>query len=95
VTKFLSKTFEQGVLDQPVNTRFQSLIWKPSPRTYIKNYEPISILTSTYKIIVTVLNSHLQPLLLDCIRATQIGFVKEIHILNNVFVATKAMQWAT
>jgi hypothetical protein len=47
MTKFLSKTFEQRVLDQHLNTRLQSLIPKPSPRTCINNYRPISIFTST------------------------------------------------
>jgi hypothetical protein len=28
-----------------------------------------------------------------CIRATQKGFMKEKYILDNVFVATEAMQW--
>jgi hypothetical protein len=92
VTKFLLKTFEQGVMDQHLNIRLQSLIPKPSPRTCINNYRPISILTSTYKIVAKVLAFCFQPLFLDYIRATQIRFVKEIHILNNVFVATKAMQ---
>lgn len=55
VTKFLSKTFEQGVLDQHFNTRLQSLIPKLDPRTCINNSRPIFVFRSTYKIVVNVL----------------------------------------
>jgi len=53
--KFLSKTFEQGVLDQHFNTRLQSIIPKLDPRTGINNSRPIFVFISTYKIVVNVL----------------------------------------
>jgi hypothetical protein len=91
VTIFLSKTFEQVVLDQHLNTWLQSLIPKPNLIIGINDYKPIFVFTSTYKIAIEVLAFHLQPLFLNYIIATQTWFVKKKHILDNVFLATKAM----
>jgi hypothetical protein len=91
VTKFLSKTFEQGILDQHFNKGLLSLIPKLGPRTCINNYRPKSVFTSRYKIVIKVLAYCLQPLIPNCIKATQTWLVKKKHILENVFVAIETM----
>jgi hypothetical protein len=71
------KKFEQGDLYQHFNTRLQSLIPKLGPRTCINNYKPISVFTSTYKIVVKVLAYCFQPLILNCIRVRQTWLMKK------------------
>jgi hypothetical protein len=51
-------------------------------------------LPATYKIIAKTLANRLQPLLPSCILPTQTAFVKNRCILDNVLLATEAIEWA-
>ena len=73
----------------------QSLIPKGGPRTLLTNYRPISVLTSAYKVIAKTMANRTQKYLPLWIRKTQTGFVRDRQILDNVFLAYEAMEWAT
>ncbi|RYA37726.1 reverse transcriptase domain-containing protein [Enterobacter cloacae complex sp. GF14B] len=51
----------------------------------IRQWCPITILNSAYKILAKALSLRIQPLLESLIHGTQIGFVKERNILDNIF----------
>jgi hypothetical protein len=71
-----------------------SLIPKAGSIALLKNLRPIVVLPAMYKIIAKTLVNRLQPLLPNCILPTQIAFVKNRCILDNVLLATEAIEWA-
>ena len=60
----------------------------------IRHWRPITILNSAYKILDKALSLRLQPMLDSLIHATQIGFVKERSILDNIFTFWEAVSLA-
>lgn len=92
---FLHKTFDNGKISNKINEGLQSfIISKTGTRSLLNNYRPILVLTSTYKVASKTLANRVQGYLLWWIRPTQIGFVKDKSILNNVFLTYESMQWA-
>ncbi|MCO5550115.1 hypothetical protein L7F22_003595 [Adiantum nelumboides] len=53
-------------------------------------WRPITILNTVYKVLAKALSLRVQPFLEDLIHATQIGFVKEHSILDNMFTFWEA-----
>ena len=56
----------------------------------IRQWRPITILNTVYKIFAKVLSLRLQPLLGELIHDSQTGFVKERSILDNIFTFWEA-----
>ena len=57
----------------------------------IRQWRPITILNSVYKIIAKTLSLRLQPMLDSLIHPTQTGFVKDRSILDNIFTFWEAV----
>ena len=60
----------------------------------IRQWRPITILNSAYKILAKALSLRLQPMLDSLIHPTQTGFVKERSILDNIFTFWEAVSLA-
>ena len=60
----------------------------------IRQWRPITILNSVYKIIAKTLSLRLQPMLDSLIHPTQTGFVKDRSILDNIFTFWEAVSLA-
>ena len=56
----------------------------------IRQWRPITILNTVYKVLAKALSLRIQPFLGDLIHATQTGFVKERSILDNIFIFWEA-----
>jgi len=85
VTKKIHPTINKGI---------QTLIPKGGYKSHIGNYRPISVLLATYKLMAKVMANRMQRNLPRWIKSSQIGFVKDRYILDNVFLAYEAMEWA-
>lgn len=83
-----------GRLHPSLNLSLQSLIPKTGPQNLLDNQRPISVLPAAYKIIAKTVANRAQCYLSQWIRATQTRFVKDRYILDNVFCAYEAMEWA-
>ena len=55
------------------------------PSNDIKKWRPITILSTTYKILAKAVSLRLQPLLTSLIHVSQTGFIKERSILDIIF----------
>ena len=62
--------------------------------SYLKNFRPITLLTSLYKIIAKLLAKRMTPNLKDWILPSQTGFVPNRFIFDNLYLAYESMQCA-
>ena len=96
LTRFLpmvQETMETGELPQTTRTGNIVLIPKGEPSPHIKDWRPITLLNTDYKIIAKVLAARLRGLLNDLILPQQVGFVPGRQITVNVRKIIDAM-WA-
>jgi hypothetical protein len=70
-----------------INRGLITLIPKTGDRSKLRNWRPITLLGSVYKILAKALAGRLQAFLLDIIKPNQTGFVEGMNILNNAFIA--------
>ena len=70
-----------------------SLIPKKGSLALIANWRPLSIFNTIYKLIAKSLENRSKTFMPQWIRPSQTGFVKERHILENIFTAQEAMYW--
>ena len=54
---------------------------------------PITLLSTTYKMLAKMINAQVQPLLLDLIHGTHTSFVQDRSILDNIFTFSEAIEW--
>jgi hypothetical protein len=76
--------FTNGSLPLTMRTSVITLIYKKGARTSIKNYRPISLLCSDYKIIATVLAERMRKVCSSIIHKDQTGFVPNRYIGENI-----------
>ncbi len=77
-----------------MNIGLQPLIPKQGEQNVIVNYKLILVLNFTYKITSKTLANRFQPFLLSWIKPRQTCFFEGRCILDNVFMAFGAMEWA-
>lgn len=85
---------DRKVIHPSLNNGLQSLIPKGGCKSLLGNYRPISVLLAIYKLMAKVMANRMQDNLPFWIRPSQTGFVKNHCILDNVFLAYEAMEWA-
>ena len=74
-----------------INSTFLALIPKEANPGSFERYRPISLCNASYKIVAKILANRIKPLLQKLISPTQGGFVKGIHILDNVIQVQEAL----
>ncbi len=83
-----------GEVSNYINMGLITLIPKTGDRSKLRNWRPITLLGSVYKILAKTLTGRLQAFLPGVIRPNQIGFVEGRSILDNVFIAQDSLDWA-
>jgi hypothetical protein len=83
--------YEQGFFGKSLNATFICLIPKKPGAIELKDFRPISLVGSVYKIIAKVLANRLSLVLAKLISSPQNAFVKERQILNSVLRANECI----
>lgn len=94
IVSLMEEIIQDKKLHPDLNRGLQSLIPKGGCRAVLGNYRPISVLPALYKLLAKVMANRVRDKLPLWIKASQTGFVKNRYILNNVFLAYEAMEWA-
>ncbi|MCO5576442.1 hypothetical protein L7F22_030252 [Adiantum nelumboides] len=71
-----------------------SLIPKGGDTTCLRQWRPITLLSSVYKILAKLINSGLRTFLPDLIHTSHTGLVQDRCILDNLFCLHQAIDWA-
>ena len=79
-----NEAFENGMLSDSRNISVLSLIFKKGDTSKIKNYRPISLTNTDYKLLAHVLANRLHKILHNIISHDQTGYMKKRYIGNNV-----------
>nr|GEY36354.1 RNA-directed DNA polymerase, eukaryota, reverse transcriptase zinc-binding domain protein [Tanacetum cinerariifolium] len=75
------------------NSSFITLIPKVSNANMVKDFRPISLIGSVYKIVAKILANRLVLVLGDLVSDTQSAFLKERQILDGPFILNEVIQW--
>jgi len=77
-----------------INKGLITMIPKTGDRSKLRNWRPITLLGSVYKILAKALAGRLQTFFPGIIRPNQTGFVEGRSILDNAFIAQDSLDWA-
>nr|GEX27448.1 RNA-directed DNA polymerase, eukaryota [Tanacetum cinerariifolium] len=75
------------------NSSFITLIPKASNANMVKDFRPISLIGSVYKIVAKILANRLVLVLGDLVSDTQSAFLKERQILDGPFILNELIKW--
>ncbi|MDM1544273.1 reverse transcriptase domain-containing protein, partial [Empedobacter sp. 189-2] len=77
---------ETGVMPDSISEGMIHLIPKEGgDRLEIRQWRPITLLGTAYKVLAKAISRRLQPHLPDIIHTTQTGFIQDRSILDNIF----------
>nr|GEW21090.1 RNA-directed DNA polymerase, eukaryota [Tanacetum cinerariifolium] len=77
------------------NSSFITLIPKLPDAKLVKDFRPISLIGSTYKIIAKILANRLVAVLSDIVDKVQSAFIAGRQILDGPFILNEVLQWCT
>ena len=83
--------FQYCKFEKSLNATFIALIPKKNDASNIRDFRPISLVGSVYKILPKVLANHLKMVLDQLIFETQNGFVGGRQILDSVLIANECV----
>lgn len=83
-SELVQSAFDSFTLPETMRTSIITLIFKKKSREDIRNYRPISLLCSDYKIIAKALAERMKAVLPSVIHKDQTGFLKNRYIGENV-----------
>ncbi|GJV30191.1 RNA-directed DNA polymerase, eukaryota, reverse transcriptase zinc-binding domain protein [Tanacetum coccineum] len=89
----LSNFFTCGEIPKGCNSTFIALIPKNPDANMVKDFRPISLIGSIYKIIAKILTNRLVGVLGDIVNEVQSAFISERQILDGPFILNEIMQW--
>nr|GEZ17643.1 RNA-directed DNA polymerase, eukaryota [Tanacetum cinerariifolium] len=84
--------FETGKIPKGGNSSFITLIPKIPSANMVKDYRPISLIGSVYKIIAKILANRLTTVLGDLVNEIQSAFVTDRQLLDGLFILNELVQ---
>jgi hypothetical protein len=93
IFSFVSEAINQASISDELNVSKIALLPKTEDRSKIQNFRPISLLNTLYKVVAKIYANRMKPLLHHWIIPSQIGFVPNRFILDNIFLAFEAIEW--
>lgn len=93
IFNFVSETISKAHINEDLNISRIALLPKSEDWQKFQNFRPISLLNTQYKVVAKVFANRMKPLLHHCILPFQTGFVPNICILANIFLAFEAIEW--
>ena len=93
VFNFVLEASAQACISEELNVSKIALLPKTEDRSRIKNFRPISLLNTMYKVVAKTYANRMKPLLHHWILPSQTGFVPNRCILDNIFLAFEAIEW--
>nr|GEY06562.1 RNA-directed DNA polymerase, eukaryota [Tanacetum cinerariifolium] len=85
--------FHSGIFPKGCNSSFLTLIPKIPDAKLVKDFRPICLIGSLYKIISKVLANRLVLVLGDLVNEVQSAFVADRQILDGPFILNEVYQW--
>nr|GEV75170.1 RNA-directed DNA polymerase, eukaryota [Tanacetum cinerariifolium] len=85
--------FQSGSIPKGCNSSFIGLIPKSPDVKMVKEFRPISLIGSLYKIIAKIFANRLMLVLGDIVNEVQSDFVMDRQILDGLFILNKIFQW--
>ncbi|GKB27769.1 RNA-directed DNA polymerase, eukaryota, partial [Tanacetum coccineum] len=85
--------FTCGEIPKGCNSTFIALTPKNPDANMVKDFRPISLIGSIYKIIAKILTNRLVGVLGDIVNEVQSAFISERQILDGPFILNEIMQW--
>ncbi|GJV02001.1 RNA-directed DNA polymerase, eukaryota [Tanacetum coccineum] len=82
-----------GIFPPGCNSNFIALIPKIQDAKVIKDFRPINLIGSVYKIIVKILANRLSMVIPDLINEVQTAFVSNRQILDGPFILNELITW--
>ncbi|GKE89230.1 RNA-directed DNA polymerase, eukaryota, reverse transcriptase zinc-binding domain protein [Tanacetum coccineum] len=93
VVDAVSYFFKDGSFPKGGNSSFIALIPKMQDTKLVKDYRPISLIRSMYKIIAKILANRLVVVLGGIVNEVQSAFVTNRQILDGPFILNELLQW--
>ena len=92
----LKYSFQSGILSLDQRRGIINLIPKQDKDLrYLRNWRPLTILNTDYKILTKALANRLQKLLPKLINQDQVGYIKGRYIGQNIGIISDIQYWAT
>ncbi|GKC43963.1 RNA-directed DNA polymerase, eukaryota, reverse transcriptase zinc-binding domain protein, partial [Tanacetum coccineum] len=88
-----SNFFHHGQFLKGINSSFIALIPKTRDANMVKDFRPISLIGSMYKIIAKILANRLVLVLGDLVNEVQSAFIADRQILDGPFILNEIVQW--
>ncbi|GKB77117.1 RNA-directed DNA polymerase, eukaryota [Tanacetum coccineum] len=85
--------FTYGDIPKGCNSSFIALIPKIPDANSVKDFRPISLIGSLYKIIEKILANRLVSVLGDIVNEVQSAFIADRQILDGPFILNEVLQW--
>ncbi|GJZ87098.1 RNA-directed DNA polymerase, eukaryota [Tanacetum coccineum] len=93
VFKAVKHFFMYADIPKGCNSSFIALIPKIPDANLVKDFRPISLIGSIYKIIAKILTNRLVKVLGDIVSNVQSAFIKGRQILDGPFILNEVLQW--
>ncbi|GJZ54948.1 RNA-directed DNA polymerase, eukaryota [Tanacetum coccineum] len=93
VVSTVSQFFSSGIYPQGCNSSFIALIPKTHEAKMVKDFRPISLIGSVYKIIAKILAHRFTLVILSLISDVQAAFVSNRQILDGPFIINELLWW--
>ena len=93
VVDAVSYFFTSGTFSKGGNASFIALIPKMQDAKVVKDYRPISLIGSMYKIIAEILANRLVRVLGDLVNEVQSAFIANRQILDGPFILDELIHW--